>query len=134
MKKVNALSKLLLFLHLFVCVVWLSMFHLREFPSLVIHILIWSILGIQFTWGFTVGLRVGPGRATRSKLWWSLLTVFMPLFLLGQILYVIAFVEGLAIAAMYLLFFTAILGSETFCGVLLGAKYHAALTNSTETL
>lgn len=134
MKKVKALSKLLLWLHLFVCLVWLSLFHMQDVPSLAIHIFVWSILGIQFTWGFTVGLRVGPGRATRKKLWWSLLTVFMPLFLFGPILFVIAHIQGLLIAAIYLLFFTIMLGSETFCGVLLGAKYHAALTNSTETL
>lgn len=133
-KKVKRLSKALLWLHLFVCLVWLSLFHAQETPFWTIHVFLWSILGIQFTWGFTVGLRVGPARATRKKLWWSLLTIFMPLFLLGPSLFVIAHLCGMLVAAIYLFFFTAMLGSETFCGVLLGAKYHAALTNTTESL
>ncbi|MCW3095587.1 MAG: hypothetical protein JWL77_1205 [Chthonomonadaceae bacterium] len=127
MKKVRALSKSLLWLHLFVCVVWLCLFRLQELPFWTIHVFIWSILAIQFTWGFTVGLCVGPARAARKNLWWSLLTVFMPLFLLGPILHLVAFFQGPLIAMIYLLCFTAILGSETFCGVLLGAKYHASL-------
>jgi hypothetical protein len=127
MKKVCALSKSLLWIHLFVCVVWLCMCRLQQLPIWTLHVFIWSILGIQFTWGFTVGLRVGPGRASRPRLWWSLLTVFMPLYLVGPILFFIALSQGMVIAMVYLLCFTAILGSETFCGVLLGAKYHATL-------
>jgi hypothetical protein len=130
MKQVRALSKLLLWLHLFVCVVWLSLFHLNQMPFWTVHVFIWSILAIQFTWGFTVGLRVGPGRATRKRLWWSLLTVFMPLYLIGPLLCMIAAYQGPIIGLVYLFCFTALLGSETFCGVLLGAKYHAALTGT----
>lgn len=130
MKKVRSLSKSLLWLHLFVCVVWLCLFRLSDLPLWTVHVFLWSILGIQFTWGFTVGLRVGPSRSSRQSLWWSLLTIFMPLYFFGPILCLMAHFQGLFIALMYLLCFTAILGSETFCGVLLGAKYHATLVKS----
>jgi len=130
MKKVNSLSKSLLWLHLFVCVVWLSLFHLQELPIWTLHVFIWSILAIQFTWGFTVGLRVGPSRSSRKNLWWSLLTIFMPLYLVGPILFIVAMMQGPLIASGYLFCFAALLGSETFCGVLLGAKYHATLLKS----
>jgi hypothetical protein len=108
-------------------VVWLCLFRLQEMPIWTVHVFLWSILGIQFTWGFTVGLCVGPGRSSRKNLWWSLLTVFMPLYLFGPVLHFLLFIQGPLIALMYLFCFTAILGSETFCGVLLGAKYHASL-------
>ena len=94
MKKVRALSKSLLWLHLFVCVVWLCLFRLRPLPFWTVHVFIWSILAIQFTWGFTVGLCVGPGRSSRKNLWWSLLTVFMPLYFVGPFLCVITFYQG----------------------------------------
>lgn len=128
MKKVRALSKWLLWLHLFVCVVWLCLFRFEQSPFWTLHVFIWSILAVQFTWGFTVGLSVGPSRSRRSSLWWSLLTVFMPLYLVGPVLFYVTLYQGPLIALVYLLCFTAVLGSETFCGVLLGAKYHAALT------
>ena len=130
MKKVRSLSKSLLWLHLFVCVVWLCLFRMQELPFWTVHVFIWSILAIQFTWGFTVGLHVGPSRASRPNLWWSLLTVFMPLYLIGPLLCFITLVQGPLIAMVYLFCFTALLGSETFCGVLLGAKYHAALAKT----
>ena len=127
MKKIRALSKSLLWLHLFVCVVWLCLFRVQQLPFWTIHVFLWSILGVQFTWGFTVGLRVGPSRTRRQSLWWSLLTIFMPLYLVGPMLCIIALWQGPLIALVYLFFFTALLGSETFCGVLLGAKHHAKL-------
>jgi hypothetical protein len=127
MKKVRKLSKKLLLLHLFVCLVWWSLFRERELPFWTIHVVIWSILAIQFTWGFTVGLVVGPSRSARKNLWWSLLTVFMPLSLIGPLLGLIMMAQGPLIAMVYLFCFTALLGSETFCGVLLGAKYHGTL-------
>ncbi len=130
MKKVHALSKLLLWIHLFACVVWLCLCRMQQVPFWTIHVLIWSILGIQFTWGFTVGMCVGPSRNRRSNLWWSLLTVFMPLYLVGPMLYFLVLMQGPIIALIYLFFFTVLLGSETFCGILLGAKYHAALTKN----
>ncbi len=130
MKKVQALSKSLLWLHLFVCIVWLCLFHLESMPIWSIHVFIWSILGIQFTWGFTVGLCVGPSRAKRPSLWWSLLTVFMPLYLIGPLLCFVTLWQGPLIGLIYLFCFTVLLGSETFCGVLLGAKHHAALVKS----
>ena len=130
MKKVRSLSKSLLWLHLFVCVVWLCLIRQQEMPFWTIHVFIWSILAIQFTWGFTVGLHVGPSRASRPNLWWSLLTVFMPLYFVGHLLFFITLLQGPLIALIYLFCFTALLGSETFCGVLLGAKYHAALAKA----
>ncbi len=130
MKKVRSLSKSLLWLHLFVCVVWLCLMRVQETPFWAIHVFLWSILAIQFTWGFTVGLCVGPSRASRTSLWWSLLTIFMPLYVVGPILSVVTLFQGPLIAFVYLLCFTALLGSETFCGVLLGAKYHGILAKA----
>lgn len=130
MKKIRSLSKSLLWLHLFVCVVWMCLLRLQDLPIWTIHVFLWSILAIQFTWGFTVGLCVGPSRSKRQSLWWSLLTLFMPLYLVGPIVFIVALYQGPIIALVYLLCFTALLGSETFCGVLLGAKYHATLTKT----
>src|SRR5690242_4304254 len=110
MKNARRWIKPLLWLHLFVCLIWLSLFTGYHEPSpWKIHIWLWSILGIQFTWGFTVGLIVGPNRKRRPLLWWSLLTVFMPLWLFGQIIYVICMVQGPLIALIYLAIFTMIL-------------------------
>ena len=53
-------SKPLLSLHLFVCLVWLYLFQsTKEPPFWMWQVWIMSILAIQFTWGFTVGLIVG---------------------------------------------------------------------------
>ena len=49
----------------------------------------------------------------------------MPLWLIGQIVFVICIAQGPLIALIYLAFFTMILACETFCGVLLGAKAHS---------
>jgi len=118
-------AKLLLLIHLFVCAVWLFLFKASEQPpNWMIHVFIWSILGVQFTWGYTVGLLVGPGRKRRPLLWWSLLTIFMPLYLIGPLCFYIAF-HNLFVAMGYFAVFVMILACETYCGVLLGAKRHA---------
>src|SRR5262249_46513801 len=115
-----------LWLHLFVCCVWLYLFRTTsEPPEWTLHVFIWSILGIQFTWGFTVGLLVGPSRKRRQKLWWSLLTVFMPLWVIGQLLRGLLEILGPLLTAVYLAIFVIILASETYGGVLLGAKLHS---------
>ena len=53
-------GKVLLWVHLFVLCVWLYGFHNirdgNEVPQWVGHLVIGSIVGIQFTWGYTVGL------------------------------------------------------------------------------
>jgi hypothetical protein len=129
MNNVRHWSKLLLWLHLFVCVVWLLLFHLvrteQDPPIWMLHIVIWSILGIQFTWGFTVGLRVGPSRKRRDLLWWSLLTIFMPIWFFSHVAVALIFLQGLLIGLIYLAFFVVILACETFGGVLLGARIHS---------
>jgi hypothetical protein len=128
MQKLRYWSKTLLWVHLIVCVVWLYLFHATEEPpGWMLHIFIWSILGIQFSWGFTVGLIVGPGRRRRPLLWWSLLTIFMPLFFIGHLLKAIFLFMGPILALAYLALFTAILACETYGGVLLGAKIHSEL-------
>ncbi len=121
-------ARLLLWAHGFVCAVWLFLFHVtREggyAPDWMIHVFVWSILGVQFTWGYTVGLLVGPGRKRRPLLWGSLLTVFMPLFVVGPLCYVIAF-HNLVVACGYFAVFVMILACETYCGVLQGAQAHS---------
>lgn len=117
----------LLWLHLFVCVVWLSLFRTEHQPAgWMLQVFFWSILGVQFTWGYTVGLIVGPARKRRPLLWWSLLTVFMPLYFTSWICYVIAHFS-LWWAAVYFCTFAMILCCETYCGVLLGAKAHSEM-------
>ena|SRR5579859_1073699 len=120
-------GKLLLWAHLLVCLIWLAV--LREsdvMPDWYFHVIVWSILAIQFTWGFTVGLLVGPNRARRDMLWWSLLTIFLPLWPLGMWIRVMLEMSGPLIALIYALVFTVLLACETFCGVLLGVKSHSA--------
>lgn len=123
------LGKLLLWVHLFVCCIWLFFFRManedpRFIPDWIGHIVTWSILAIQFTWGFTIGLNVGPSRKKRHLLWWSLLTIFLPLWFLGWLTFFIAF-ESLFLAMIYLMIFTLILACETFCGVLLGVQTYS---------
>lgn len=125
MKNPRLWQKLLLLLHLFICFVWLYAIHAEEADNWVIHVLVLSILAIQFTWGFTVGLIVGPGRKRRPLLWWSLLLVFMPLYVYGGLVYVMFWTAGPLIALLYLAAIVAIVASETYCGVLLGAKTHS---------
>lgn len=118
-------ARTLLWMHLFVCVVWLYLFRAhREPPEWMGHVVIWSILGIQFTWGFTIGLLVGPARKRRGLLWWSLLTLFMPLYLVGPLCFFIA-LHNMALACIYFSIFVMILTCETYCGVMLGAKAHS---------
>ena len=118
-------ARLLLWMHIFVCAVWLFLFRATQQPPIwMLHVFLWSILGVQFTWGYTVGLIVGPGRKRRPLLWWSLLTLFMPMFLVGPLCGRLAY-HSLLIACGYFAVCTMILACETYCGVLLGAKTHA---------
>lgn len=126
MKNPRRWGKPLLWLHLFVCCVWWFLLHAtKEPPEWMIHIHIWSVLAIQFTWGFTVGLIVGPSRKNRQSLWWSLLTLFMPLWYLSFISLALLAMLGPVLAAIYVAIFVMILASETYAGVLLGAKMHS---------
>ncbi len=127
MKNPRLWGKPLLVLHLFFCCVWLFLFEARqEPPDWTLALAFWSVFGIQFTWGFTVGLIVGPGRANRLNLWWSLLLSFLPLYFTYWTAVFIA--EGsLFWAAIFTLTSLIIIASETFCGVLLGAKAHIAV-------
>ena len=126
MKNARRWGKPLLWLHLFVCCVWLYLFTAHsEPPGWMGHVFAFSILAIQFTWGLTVGLIVGPGRKRRPLLWASLFLIFMPLWVIGHLLYFFYIFLGPLWALFYLAIFTAILASETYCGVLLGAKLHS---------
>ncbi|HLK61100.1 MAG TPA: hypothetical protein VKU00_31345 [Chthonomonadaceae bacterium] len=130
MKNARRLTKPLLWMHLFLCVALLSLFFTHDTPEWMGHVWIWMVLTIQFTWGLTVGLIVGPSRARRSLLWWSLLLIFIPLWPMLAIVGMAMLFSGPLIALIYLLAFLIILGSETFCGVLLGAKLHSQDTES----
>src|SRR5947207_15599717 len=113
MRRIRRNSRLLLWIHLFVCTVWLYLFQTQtEPPEWTFHVLLWSILGVQFTWGLTVGLMVGPNSRLRGRLWWSLLLIFMPLYFIGTFLKVVFIHLGAFWAAGYLTFFTAILACE----------------------
>ncbi|HLV82101.1 MAG TPA: hypothetical protein VKT32_17560, partial [Chthonomonadaceae bacterium] len=115
-----------LWLHLFICCVWLYLFNAQsEPPGWMFHVFIWSILAIQFSWGFTIGLIVGPSRKRRPLLWASLFLIFMPLWFVGHLVRLVAILLGPLWALFYLTIFTIILASETYCGVLLGAKIHS---------
>ena len=125
MRRGHGRGRLLLWVHLFVCLVWLHLMRTEQTPpGWMWHVFWWSVLGIQFTWGYTVGLLVGPSRRRRGMLWWSLLTIFMPLYVFSLIFHLIAHFLGLPTALVYLAVFIMILGCETFCGVLLGVKAH----------
>ena len=122
MKNPRLWQKPLLLLHLFICFVWLYALRATEADNWVVHVLVLSILAVQFTWGFTVGLIVGPGRKRRPLLWWSLLLVFMPLRIYGALIWLLFWTAGPLVALLYLAAFVAIVASETYSGVLLGAK------------
>ncbi len=124
MKNAKGLVKPLLWFHLFICVIWLYVFHSYEPRMVPVMLFLWSIVVIQFTWGFTVGLAVGPTRKNRSKLWWSLLTIFMPLFFFSAPIFAF-FAFNLFAGLLYLSAIVIILASETYAGVLLGAKMHS---------
>ncbi len=124
MKNPKILVKPLLWFHLLVCLSWLYVFHANEPHYLPVTLFIWSILAVQFSWGFTVGLAVGPARKDRGNLWWSLMTIFMPLFFMAPMILPLLFsmpLIGLAYFSVVLI----ILGSETYTGVLLGVKMHS---------
>lgn len=127
MKNPRLWGKPLLVLHLFFCCVWLFLFESRQEPPEWTQILaFWSVFGIQFTWGFTVGLIVGPSRANRLNLWWSLLLSFLPLYFTYWMTVFIT--DGsLFWAVVFGLTALVLIASETFCGVLLGAKAHIAV-------
>src|SRR5258708_20060561 len=125
MKRIRLWARLLLLVHLFVCFVWLYLVRAEDqVPVWMIHVFLWSILGVQFTWGLTVGLMFGPGRKSRKRLWFSLLTVFMPLYLIGPILRLIQYFLGYGHAAVWLAIFAAILPCDTFRGLILAPNPH----------
>jgi len=118
-------GRLLLWLHLVVCFVWWSVFHSEDRPpTWMMHVFFWSILGVQFTWGYTVGLLVGPSRSRRGKLWWSLLFIFMPLYPLSFLFRIFLHVFPLPVALTYIALIVSLLGCQTFGGVLLGVRAH----------
>lgn len=126
-------AKPLLILHLFVMCVWLYFLGILhggegELYEWMMHVLFLSLIGIQFTWGFTVGLIVGPKRQNRNRLWWSLLTISIPASVFGWFLHVIVFSWGILVAALYLAAFVFMLACETYGGVMLGAQIHAQVT------
>lgn len=122
-------GKLLLWVHLFVLCVWLYGFQSiqngRELPIWIVHLLIGGVVGVQFTWGYNVGLLVGPSRRKRHKLWWSLITLTLPMSVIGYFLRELFDNMGFGLTTYYLLLFAAVLACETYGGVLLGAKAHA---------
>jgi len=123
MRRRHPLARTLLCIHLFVCVVWLYLFQASASPpAWMIHVFLWSVLAIQFTWGLTVGLLVGPSRRTRGRLWWSLLTLPMPLWFLANVFKALWVAVGPLAASVYLTLFVAILACETFGGVVLGCR------------
>ncbi len=124
MKNPQSLVKPLLWFHLIICVTWLYVFRVTDPHFWPLMLFLWSIVVIQFTWGFTVGLAIGPSRKNRSKLWWSLLTSFMPLSFMAMPLMPI-FAFNLFVGLLYLSAIVIILASETYAGVLLGAKMHS---------
>ncbi len=125
MQKAKRWGRIGLWMHLGICLIWLNLLRTRSEPhEWMMHIFWWSVLGVQFTWGYTVGLLVGPARKDRPLLWWSLLMVFMPLYVYGAFGAVLLLTYGPLIALIYVLLFAVIVASETYCGVLLGAKMH----------
>ncbi len=119
-------GRLLLWAHLFVCLVWLSIIRGDErAPAWMLHVFFWSILGIQFTWGYTIGLLVGPNRSCRKQLWWSLLLIFMPLYPLSYLFRFFLHVFPFPAALMYIGLIVSLLACQTFGGVLLGVRSHA---------
>jgi hypothetical protein len=135
MNNIRLWGKTLLSVHLFVCCVWLvffcSIFHDKPdpetLPEWMFHLLFWSALGVQFTWGFSVGFLVGPSRKRRDMLWWSLLTIPYPFWWASQFVKGMYYGSGLIVAVLYMALFAAILTCETYCGVLLGAKAHTEI-------
>ena len=129
MKNPRLWGKPLLILHLLLCCLWLYLFETeQEPPDWTLLLALWSILGIQFTWGFTVGLIVGPSRAKRANLWWSLLLSFLPLYFFYHLSVAIGDSLNPFWGGMYFLTLLMIVLSETFAGVLLGAKAHIAVS------
>jgi hypothetical protein len=129
MSNPKCLVRPLLWFHLFICFTWLYVFRAGDPHFWAITLFLWSIFAIQFTWGFTVGLAVGPARKSRSKLWWSLVTLLLPLSLMAQPLLTLLLVSPLLFVA-YLSAIVIILASETYAGVLLGAKMRSAGADS----
>src|SRR5207248_557695 len=97
----------------------------NEAPEWMLHVIVLSLIGIQFTWGVTVGLMIGPSRRRRALLWFSLLPIFLPCYVVGWILRALVQGEGLLVTLLYLFIFSAILACETFGGVMIGAKLHS---------
>jgi hypothetical protein len=119
------LGRLLLWGHLFVCLVWFSLLRGNDRPPVwMIHVYLLSILSIQFTWGLTVGVLTGPSRRRRSKLWWCLLTLPLPMYFVQAFFFALLFSQGLFISLLYLAACLTILACETLVGLVLGVRMH----------
>ncbi len=114
----------LLVWHFLVLCLWVYLFSPNAQPTeWMVYTAIWTLYSIQFTWGLTVGLIVGPGRATRGQLWWSALFSLLPISILTMnMLYAIVYGFPIGWAILFFVTSLVILACETFCGVLLGAK------------
>lgn len=124
-KNTRRWCKLLLWLHLFLCLIWLYMLLVQPVnPGWIRQLFYVSISNVQLTWGFTVGLIVGPSRKRRTLLWASLLLVFMPLWVMCHAFKAIWHTHPM-LALIYLVFSIVVETLFTWIGVFKGVQAHS---------
>ncbi len=131
MSKATLYTKLLLGLHLVLCCIWLIIFRYGFSKGAIlpwmVHGILWSVLGVQFTWGFTVGMMIGPSRTRRPLLWSSLLLIFYPIYFLRGIVQAAIFIQGWPVGVVYALLIALALAAQTWSGVQRGIVWRYRL-------
>ena len=82
---------------------------------------------VQFTWGLTLGLIIGPSRKLRKWYWGSLLFLPIPLGFTRVATWLAFHFVGFSIAAIVLVACVSVIIIETVAGVMVGVDVHSKL-------
>jgi hypothetical protein len=85
---------------------------------------------VQFTWGFTVGLMLGPHRRYRRWWWASLLFSPVPLSFVYIATMLAYHFVGIDLAFLCVVFGLAVIIAETIAGVIVGMDAHTRFRTS----
>lgn len=91
---------------------------------------VFGMLTVQFTWGVTLGLILGPSRKLRKWYWASLLFLPVPIGFTRILTWLAFHFVGLSIAAIVLVACVTVIIIETVAGVMVGVDLSSKFRTS----
>jgi hypothetical protein len=88
---------------------------------------VFGMLTVQFTWGATLGVILGPSRRLRRWYWASLVFAVVPLEFTRMVTWLSFHFVGLQIAILCALVCLSVIVIETVAGVMVGNNIHSRL-------